>query len=168
MLSISPEHLHVVINHLPIIGLVAAVLPLVIGVVGKKRHESLFIGLVLALGFAGTIPVVMWSGEEAEDGWAHSPAGAAVLDEAGMRWVHEHEERAELGSKVIYAAAGAALVALILFKPLPRWRRVCGAVVLVLCLMSVSAGWWIAASGGMINHPELRDGAELVMPVNDH
>ena len=115
MLLVSPEHLHVVINHLPIIGLVAAVLPLAVGVVGRRRGESLLIGLVLALGFAGTIPAVMWSGQEAEDGWAHSPAGAAVL---------------------------------------------------VRCLMSVSAGWWIAASGGRINHPELRDGAELVMPVD--
>ena len=162
--AMSPEHLHVVLNHLPIVGVAAAILPLVVGVVGKRRHESLFVGLLLALVFAGTIPVVMWSGEEAEDRWLHSEAGAAVVDDEGMRWAQEHEERAHLGSKAIYATAGAAGLALIGFKFLPRWRRVAGAVVLVGCILSVTAGVWIAASGGRISHPELRGDAPLVMP----
>lgn len=160
-MNISPEHLHVMLNHIPLVGLAVALVPLLIGLIGRRR-ESLFIGLLLTLICAGSIPVVMWSGEEAEHEWLHTEA-AAHLDEAGHDWAEVHEERAELGSKTIYVTAGLALLSLIGMAvgkckgKLKKTTWVFSLLTTLACVASVMAAAWIADSGGKISHPEFRD-----------
>ena len=62
-------------------GLACALLPLLIGLIGRRR-ESLCIGLLLAALCGGSTAAVMWSGEEAEHEWLFS-RDAAHLDAAG-------------------------------------------------------------------------------------
>lgn len=47
--AIAPEYLHVVTNHIPILGMLAAAVPLLIGVIWKSR-AALAAGLVLVMG----------------------------------------------------------------------------------------------------------------------
>ncbi len=153
----TPEHLHVAINHIPLIGCALALLPLLIGLIGRRK-ESLAIGLLLAAVSAGTIPVVMWSGETAEHDWLHSPT-AVGLDEAAYEWAHEHEERAELGAKLIYVTAGLAVLGLVSFR-IKKWPKavwVLGVLTALGCVATVGVAAWIADAGGKINHPEFRD-----------
>lgn len=160
-MNIAPEHLHVAINHIPLVGLAVALLPLLIGLVGRRK-ESLFIGLLLTLICAGSIPVVMWSGEEAEHEWLHTDA-ASHLNAEGHEWAEIHEDRAELGSKTIYVTAGLALLSLIGMAigkckgKLKKTTLGLSILTTLACAASVVAAAWIADSGGKISHPEFRD-----------
>jgi hypothetical protein len=161
-MSLTPEHLHVVLNHLPLIGLLAAIVPLAIGVFWKRR-ESLAIGSLLAVLFAAPIPVIMWSGEEAEER-AEMGLIQPGFDTVGMELLHEHEENAELGSKVIYATLGFGLIGLVIMKLKPKWQYIAGGVTLAGCVLSVGASVWIAQSGGLIRHPEFRETEQAPAP----
>lgn len=156
-MNISPEHLHVMINHVPLIGLAIALVPLLIGLIGRRR-ESLFLGLLLTVVCGGSVSLVMWSGEEAEHEWLHTES-ASHLGEAGHEWAEIHEERAELGSKTIYATAGLALLGLIAMGVKKFKKAVLPLAILTSlgCVASVIAAAWIADSGGKISHPEFRD-----------
>jgi len=155
--AIAPEYLHVVTNHIPILGMLAAAVPLLIGVIWKSR-AALAAGLVLVMLAALGMSVTMWAGEEAEHRFESSPALEAVAGEAGMDYLHEHEERAELGSKVFYGVGGVAAVAFILLFAYPRANRIAGVVVLIGALGCFGLSLWVAQPGGRINHPELRPG----------
>ncbi|MCC6581107.1 MAG: hypothetical protein IT440_11765, partial [Phycisphaeraceae bacterium] len=60
----SPEHIHVMLVHVLMVGLAATLIPLVVAIVLKNR-AMMATGLVMATLFAATIPVVMGQGEEA-------------------------------------------------------------------------------------------------------
>ena len=62
----SPAHLHVAINHVPIIGLSVACLPILIGILFHSRG-ALASGLLAVIFCAGTMPFVMETGEAAYD-----------------------------------------------------------------------------------------------------
>lgn len=152
----TPEHAHVVLVHLPILGLVAAAIPLAWGVVRKDRTATL-LGLVMATLFALGTPLAVVTGEAAEERFEHS-TGPGALDAPSLEWLEVHEERAEVGAVLLYvaAAAFAAGLALVARKGGPALTRGVGAGALAVALVSVAAMVWVAEAGGKIHHPELR------------
>lgn len=149
----SPEHLHVALNHVPLIGGAAAALPLLVGLVAGCR-TTVLAGLFLAVVACGSVALVMSTGERAEER-LHS-VHADLVDEGGMAAMETHEARAHLWSKLTYAVAGIAgvgVVAALLFR---RAVRPIAAVVLLACIANTAALVWVAASGGEIRHPEFR------------
>lgn len=154
----TPEHLHLVLVHLPIVGVFAALVPLAWGVLRKDR-TSVGLGLAMAAAFALVTPLLMASGEAAEERLEHG-RGPSPLDAAGEQWMEVHEERAEVGAVVLYVAAAlfaAGLVAVVK-KGDPAWTRGVGAGALGVGAVSVLALVWVADAGGKIRHPELRGG----------
>ena len=109
----TPEHLHLAINHLPILGVGFAVIPLAIGVFRNSR-VTLFSGLLMAVLAGWTTPVVMESGEQAYERYEHRPI-STYLDAKAEDVMHDHEERAEVGAKVMVLTALLATLSLILF-----------------------------------------------------
>lgn len=174
-MNLTAEHIHLMFNHMPIIGLAAAAIALGVAI-ALPRRELVLAALGLALVFSAPIPLVMWSGEAAHDR-AEDGALLPPFDEAGKEIVELHYERAELISKAVYATAGlsALAIGLALLRPKAseRARRVGTSVVLVGCLLSVGGAAWVANSGGKIRHPELRaqnatpDAAALAGQGND-
>lgn len=154
----SPEHAHLVLVHLPIVGLIAALLPLAWGVLRKDR-SAVGIGLVMGALFALTTPLVVAAGDGAEERLEHA-AGPTALDPDGGRWLEAHEERGEVGAVVLYVAAGLLVigVGVVARKDAPAWTRGAGAAALGVCAVSIAALAWVAEAGGKIRHPELRDG----------
>lgn len=153
----SPEHVHVVIVHLPIVGLMAALIPLAWAVLRRDR-TSAALGLTIAAAFALVTPIAAYSGEEAEERLEHA-SGPLALDAGGERWMEEHEERAEVGAVVLYVATAVLAVGLIVLLRRaedPSWTRALAAGGVATCVVSLLLLGWVANAGGMIRHPELR------------
>jgi len=167
-MNFNPEHIHVMLNHLPLIGMALALLPLLVGLVGRRR-ESLCIGLVLAALCGAATFVVMESGERAEHEWLESDA-AAHLDADALAWAEVHEERAEDFVWVMYGTVAMAVLGLATFG-VKKWRKLnwtLGVLTSVGCVLSVAACVWIADVGGKINHPEFRTGPPPTLDADHH
>ena len=150
----TPEHLHLVLNHFPIIGLACACVPLFIGIV-KNSRTTIISGLLLAAVCGWMTFAVMETGEQASERYETAPI-SNYLDANFAHYLDIHEERADKGSKVMYAAAVLATLNLILIvwnAPVGRWASI---VVLIACLLSAAAGVWIADAGGKIRRPDFR------------
>lgn len=150
----TPEHLHLLLNHLPVAGCAFAALTLLLGLLARSVPVCRA-GMALALAATLVTPLVMQSGKKARTTLSVS-SGAATLDRSAARWLHEHEERAEKLAIAIYAILVASAVALALSWMKPAWSPRLGGAILLLCLIGLVGGAWIAEAGGKIRHPELR------------
>ena len=159
---LTPEHLHLALNHTPLIGLAIACIPLLIGLIRRDR-SILFIGVLISLLCSASIPLVMESGEAAALSFGDaSPAHA--LDDAGIQWIGTHSERADKVAVLVYAVLAASIVQFVLMWKWRRFERIAGGVVLILCAISVLGVIWVADAGGKIRHPEFRGDAASTAP----
>jgi uncharacterized membrane protein len=143
-------HVHLILNHVPILGTLFCLLVLAAGVL-RRREEVARVALcgmvVVAL---VTVPAYL-SGEEAED-------IVRRLPEVSTETMEEHEEAALPALLAIEAAGVLALAALVLGRggrPLPRW-----AVLGTLALGVIGFGLVARAAnlGGQVHHSEVRGG----------
>jgi hypothetical protein len=150
---VTPEHAHLLLVHLPIVGLMAAFVPLAFGALRRDR-TAVGLGLALVALFGAATPFVAYTGEEAEERFEHGPLS---LDAPSEHWLEEHEERAEKAAIVLYVIAGAAALGLgVLVKKQELPARPVGAAALVVTGLGLGALVWAADAGGKIRHPELR------------
>jgi hypothetical protein len=149
---INDAHLHLVLNHLPIVGAALVMLLLVIGL-ARRSEELTRVALAFTVLIAlGTIPAYL-SGEGAEEIVEHD-------DQVAGDRIERHEERAEQAAIAVWVAGGLALIALLVGRGgrrVPRW-----ATLGTLAVLIVSNGLLIRAgeAGGKISHPETRPGFE--------
>ena len=139
-------HIHLMVNHLPLAGVVFALPLLLFAWIRKNTEVGRAALIVVALSAALAAPS-FFSGEGAEEVLEHAPGFDKHL-------VHEHEEAAE---KAIWAigAAGAVAVAGLTMR---RRIGVLKALPIVTALTVVSGGMlaWTNNQGGEIRHPEIR------------
>ncbi|MEO7934266.1 MAG: hypothetical protein ABIT76_14020 [Chthoniobacterales bacterium] len=145
----QPEYVHVILNHLPITGLLAGLLVLVIAIFQKSRATAIAAYSVIFLMSLSVIPVTEY-GEKAEDNVE------SLLDGPAHKWLHEHEERAEKTSWIFYATAAAAAGGLFLPRYVPKSGLFFLWVTLFLGAAAVAGGMWAASAGGKIMHREFR------------
>jgi hypothetical protein len=144
----NPAYRHILINHLPIIGLAAGALALFIALFLRRvaHIPALIVILVMA---ASAIPV-HWTGEQAYKPVRH------LADDAGADWLDVHSDRADTGMPAFYILAGLALVALVVPLKFPVTSIPLSVLVLLGSIACLGVGGWIAQAGGPIMHPELR------------
>ena len=144
-----PEYLHVLINPLPVYGLAIALFGLLVAIyLGTRGGQITALVLVFACAISAW-PVAHY-GEAAED------RVQAMADDDGEAWLKEHARRAD---KLIYAFYALALVAAVsIFAPAkwPKSARALALTTLVLGIVSLSIGSYIAHAGGKIRHREFR------------
>ena len=148
----SDVHLHLLLNHVPILGTLFALLLGAYGAV--RRQPSVVRAAFLALVFCGAVALAAKeTGEGAED---------AVEEIAGVseQAIHDHEEAAD---KATIASIALALLALGVLV----WRRRedelgTGPTVAVLVGAAVVFGLmaWTGNLGGQIRHTEIRGDAD--------
>lgn len=147
----SPAHLHLMVNHLPIIGLPLVMTLLAWGLFRRNRdvtRTALGAAVVVA---ALSYPVFL-TGEGAEN----------QVEEASWvteRQVHEHEERGETALIATLIVGGIGAIALWQSRggrPVPTGTA--GLTLAGLVLGSLLFGW-TALAGGAIRHEEIRPGA---------
>lgn len=145
----DPAYRHMLLNHIPIIGLFMALVVLVTGLVVRQTALQLT-GLVLAALTAGaSLPVANY-------GDAAYPAIYDTLDGHGRGWLDYHAELAETWLPLFYANAALAVIALVLGIVRPRLLRWASLLVALITLAGIVGASIVARSGGKIQHPEFR------------
>ena len=142
----SIVHLHLILNHVPVVGMVFALL--ILGVAAWRRNDGMGrLGLAVMVGLAVVTATVFLTGEPAEE---------AVEEVAGVSeaMIHPHEEAAEAALIVTGIAGAMALVALGAYRrrALPRWLT---GTAFMAALVSTTMLGWAANLGGQIRHTEL-------------
>lgn len=147
----QPEYIHVLLNPLPVYGLVTGVLGLVLSLLSRSRQAQM---LALAVVFAGAIsawPALYW-GQRAYD------RVYAMSNPDAQKWLDVHAERAETIVYVYSAAAAIAAAALLTHWRSKKVARPLTLLALLLSLASLAGGGWISQAGGQVRHSEFREG----------
>jgi len=143
----SIVHLHLLLNHVPVVGTLFALLLFAAALFFREAIPIRF-----ALGFSAAIAVVAvavyFTGGAAEE---------AVEKLAGVteRAIEQHEEAAELSTIAVSLFGALSLVALAVFRKgsVPRWVGAAGLVGTIV-LSGLMA--WTANLGGQIRHTEIQ------------
>jgi len=150
----NDAHFHLVVNHLPIVGVMIGFLVLLAGLIMKKpqiKNTALGIFIFSAL----TAIVAFLTGEGAEEIVENLPGISETL-------IHKHEEYAELFLTMIMILGGVSLITLFLqYKKLSFYKYgfIAG---LLLSVTTIIISKYVGTSGGEITHIEIRSDTNVI------
>lgn len=144
----NAAHIHLVVNHLPVMGLLFGAGFLVVGLLSKKDLliKSAFVLFIIAA--IGAV-ITFFSGEGAEEVIEHLPGVDGAL-------IHTHEEAGETALIGMIGMGLLAIGGLWVYRFMNRIRIT--AAVLIFLASVLALGWlaYTANLGGDIRHPEVR------------
>jgi hypothetical protein len=144
----NPAHLHIIINHIPVIGIPFGTALLVWGFL-RKSHEVKQAGLLVFVAIAlVTIPTFL-TGKAAEDVVEHLPGVSEEL-------IENHERAATIALIATSILGGLSLLRLLVPA---RFAAVGGPMTVLVFVLSLGVSGWLARTanlGGQIRHPEIR------------
>jgi hypothetical protein len=146
----QPEYVHVLLNPVPVYGLLISWLGLIIAVFLKSRRAQVATLVLVLISSLSAWPVYEF-GQQAYD------RVLSMTDEDGERWLDEHRDRAEDLIWVYYALA--VLSAAAIAVPI-KWPKSSAPLVITVILLGAGAlgtGSYIAYAGGKIRHREFRN-----------
>jgi len=146
----QPEYLHVLINPIPVYGLGAGVIGLIVALFLRSR-AAYITALVIVCISAGAAYPVAYLGRTAYD------RVLSMADEPGRAWLDEHQDRADDLVWFFYALAGLSLAAIFLPIKWPRSATPLVIATLALSILCMGLGGYIAYAGGKIRHREFRN-----------
>ena len=153
-------HLHLILNHVPVIGIWFGIAFLVFGLIRRKEiltKSALWIFVLLAL---ITIPAFL-AGSAAEQIVEKIPVVSENV-------IHNHEETADLAFSSILVVGFLALLGLVIpifSRRRPAWITfllLLGSVITAV-LMALTAN-----TGGLIRHPEIKSGITQQELLDDY
>ena len=150
----NPAHLHLILNHLPVLGAPFVALLLGWGLLRRQR-DLVRTGLGAAVLVAALAYPVFLTGEPAE----HLVEDSSWFNES---LVHEHEERAEIGLIAILLTGTVAGLGLWQSRGGREVNRLFSGATLAGLALSAGLFGWTALAGGEIRHDEVRAGAATV------
>ena len=146
-------HLHLILNHVPIIGAIISLAAMIVAVLWKSedyRRAALILAFVTGL---LALPAY-FSGEEAEESLEHQVKISEVF-------VEEHEEAARL-AMIATVIAGAAAAVVFFYG---RDKKPALAAVTVLFLVATGLMVRAGNTGGQIRHTEIRPASSEPLPA---
>jgi len=145
----DPAYRHMLLNHVPIIGLAMAWIGLMAGLILRQR-PMVMLGLILvALGAGSSIPAEHY-------GDAAYPAIYDTLDGTGRAWLDHHANLAATWMPVLYINCGLAVIAIGVALLRRRALFATAWLVALVTLAGIASAAYIASAGGKIAHPEFR------------
>jgi uncharacterized membrane protein len=146
----SPVHLHLLLNHVPVIGTVIALALLALATLrGDDRLGRVSLGLLAVLAAAAVATFL--TGEPAEEAVEHVAGVPGAL-------IERHEEAALLATIALGVMGALAAGWLLFFRRRPLSRGVMLGLLLA-ALVPAGAMAYTANLGGQIRHPEIRTAA---------
>lgn len=145
----NDAHLHLAVNHFPIIGTILGLGILIAGIVlhNKSVQNTAYVLFVIAaiFGFFS-----MYTGEGAEEMVEDFPG-------IGKAIIHEHEELAEKLAIVLYLLGGISVLGLILNVKNHAKAKFISVVAVIIAIPAVYVSTLVGTSGGEIRHTEIRE-----------
>jgi uncharacterized membrane protein len=156
----NDAHLHMVVNHFPIIGTFFGIGILIAGMFLKNDSvkNTAYILFVIASIFGA---LSMATGEGAEEMVEDFP-------NIGKAIIHEHEELAEKFALVLYVTGVFALISLGAAVKKFRMAKIFSFITLILALISGVLSIKVGTSGGEIRHTEIRENSAASAPLNEN
>jgi len=142
-------HVHLMINHFPVVGVPGAILLLVYALVRKSDEVRMVSFGLFALIAVATL-AVYFTGGAAEDVVKNIPGVTET-------YIGRHEEMAGLALVLMEILGVMTLTGLFLLRrsgSIPKWLVL---LVLVASLLTAAAMGFTANLGGQIRHTEIRD-----------
>jgi hypothetical protein len=146
----QPEYVHVLLNPLPVYGLLIAWIGLLIAFLSKSRRAQIAALMLILISSLSAWPVYEF-GQQAYD------RVLSMTDEEGERWLDEHQDRAEDLIWIFYALA--VLSAIAIAAPV-KWPKSSAPLVILVIFLgagTLGSGGYIAYAGGKIRHREFRN-----------
>jgi uncharacterized membrane protein len=144
----NDAHLHMVVNHFPIIGTIFGLGILITGIL-LKNNVIKNVAYVLFIVTAIFAAISMGTGEGAEEIVEDFPS-------IGDKVIHEHEEMAEKLALVLYALGFVSLIGLFLNFKNHAKANLISYFAVVIAIIGVFLGKQTGTSGGEIRHTEIR------------
>ena len=154
----QPEYVHVLINPLPVYGLLVAIIGLIVALIQRSRRAQIAVLALVLFSAAMAWPTVHY-GEAGYD------RVLSLADTQGGAWLKTHMHRADEFVWFFYALAVVAAVAI--FAPI-KWPKSATALAIVTLLFAcvvLAMGAYIAYAGGRIRHREFRNEPAPPVPV---
>ncbi|MGH2665595.1 hypothetical protein [Flavobacterium sp.] len=155
----NDAHLHMVVNHFPIIGLFFGIGILLYGIIRKNTTlintaYSIFI-ICMIMG-----KISMFTGEKGED----------IVENLGISHdlIHEHEELAEGFMKVMYALGLTSILGLYFNRKKHPKAIFLAYLVITLSIISAVLSKSVGTSGGEIRHTEIREASVNTVNSTEH
>jgi hypothetical protein len=145
----QPEYVHVLLNPLPVYGLLISWIALIAALISKSRRAHIVTLILVFVSSISAWPVYEF-GEEAYD------RVLAMTDDDGHAWLDEHQARAQKLIYVFYALAVLSAAAIVVPLRWPKSSVPLALVVVVLGAAVLGSGCYIAYAGGKIRHREFR------------
>jgi plastocyanin len=151
----QPEYIHVLINPLPVYGLAAGLIGLIIAIFQRSRRATIAALVIVLISGASAWPVYEL-GQQAYD------RVLSMADNDGQAWLAEHAHRAHNLVWFFYALALLSALGLVVPLKWPRSSMWFATIVLVVGAICLGAGGYISYAGGRVRHREFR----LELPPN--
>jgi uncharacterized membrane protein len=151
----NDAHLHMVVNHFPIIGTIFGFGILIVGLVLKNKTliNTSYVLFIVA-GIFGAIS--MGTGEGAEELVEDMP-------NIGKQIIHQHEELAEKLALLLYVLGGLSLAGLFLNFKNHSKAKLLSFLILGIATAGLFLAQKVGASGGEIRHTEIRANANAAV-----
>ena len=146
----QPEYIHVLLNPLPVYGLLVGWVGLVIGLALRSRRAQIATLTLVLLSSISAWPVYEF-GQQGYD------RVLSMTDEAGEAWLDEHMHRAEKLIWVFYALAALSAFAIAAPIKWPKSSIPLAVAVILLGVVTLGSGAYIAYAGGRVRHREFRN-----------
>lgn len=148
----NEAHLHMVVNHFPIIGILLGFGVLVAGIVLKNdsvKNTAYCLFIVGAI-FAA---ISMATGEGAEEMVEDMPS-------VGKQIIHEHEEMAEKLAIVLYLLGVVSILGLYTTIKKHAKAKLVSYLAVTIAVVGIFLGIQTGTTGGEVRHTEIRDAAD--------
>jgi uncharacterized membrane protein len=145
----NDAHLHLIVNHFPIVGITIGLLVLIVGYLIKNQQvKATSLGIFIFSALAAI--AANYTGEGAEEIVEKIPGISESL-------IHDHEETAELFLTLSLILGGAALITLFLQIKKMEVAVYGNILVIILSISSLVSANYVGVSGGEIRHTEIRE-----------
>ena len=147
----NEAHLHLLVNHFPIVGTILGLGVLMAGMITKKTSvkNTAYVIFIVAAVFAA---FSMGTGEGAEELVEDMPS-------VGKNIIHEHEEMAEKFAVVMYVLGFCSLLGIYFDYKNHVKAKLVAAITLIIAIVAVIFASFVGTSGGEIRHTEIRANA---------
>ena len=146
----NAAHVHLILNHIPVIGSMMAIFILVIGIMKNSDDVKKVCMLVIIFTSLLTIPVYL-TGDKAEG------MIEGNYEDVDEEFIHAHEDFALYSFIAMNITGAVALISMFLFKK-PKILPNSFAYFMLVLLFIVNAMMGYTGNlGGKIHHPEIRE-----------